>query len=281
MLCIYLLLLSALSQVIYSEWIDPHDMNTNTKQSLKKSLSTGNLMYRNEECHISTKENSSLIYLKRVVNLIINSVHIDRSTSSDVTDSVEYRGQLYFNVNEDELNFLKKFSAMNEVHVDDLRKLDTILSSSLERSNFDKISGLLFSTKEKIYELIVNYDCLPVLALLVFMYIAFNLFKSNFSIWYVFRYFVFMVIIIDFMQRYQQLVKEAEEHNMNLKYSLKCDTSKMSWASYFKFMTSKSFSLYYLYSSLEIIGRSSPRACLIEPYKRRLTPVCRKGQQWD
>ncbi|KAJ8954746.1 hypothetical protein NQ318_011441 [Aromia moschata] len=86
---------------------------------------------------------------------------------------------------------------------------------------------------------VFSKNSLPLIGLCVFLYIAYNLFQSNFSIWYVLRYFIFLIIVIDFIQRYQQLTEEAEEHNMHLKYSAKCDTNKMSWGEYLKFLASK------------------------------------------
>lgn len=193
-------LLSVFSEGIAQQWIDPHDMNTNAKQYLKKSSSSGDLAYKKEACNVHIEESNYLIYLKRVINLILNSADINES------DSLEHHGHIRFAISQEDLIFLKSFSTMQNVNIEDLRKMDTILSNSLERSYLDIISNMFSSTQEQVQQLISNQNCLPLLALSVcFPYIAYNLYKTNFSIWYVLRYFMSMVVMIDFVQRYQQL----------------------------------------------------------------------------
>ncbi|XP_018563668.1 uncharacterized protein LOC108905330 [Anoplophora glabripennis] len=252
-------LLCILSQVLSRQWVDPHDMNTNAKKYLKRSSSTGGLTNRREDCNVNIEENNSLIYLKRVINLLLNSANIKKG------DSLEYRGHIHFSINHDDLNFLKRFTTVQDEKIEDLRKLDGILSKSLERSYLDIISSTFSSAEEQIYQLISSPNCLPLLALsFCFPYIAYNLFKSNFSVWLAFRYFVLMVVMIDFVQRYQQLSQDAEEHNMNLKYSLKCDTTKMTWTEYFKFLTSHEDCEKKVVSLLEV-GLSQVKSVIIIP----------------
>ncbi|KAJ8937003.1 hypothetical protein NQ314_012085 [Rhamnusium bicolor] len=230
---LFILLFTIFSQVLSVEqWLDPHDMNTNSKKNLKKPDSENLDIHMKEHGKINVEENNSLIYLKRFVNLLINSANLDKS------DPKAYNGKLHFILDNESFKFLRDFSNSEHVNLDQLRKLDTILSHIFYTKNYlDDISEVFLSSQEKVFQFLFSKNSLPLLGLCMLLYVTYNLFRSNFSTWYVLRYFIVVVIFIDFIQRYQQLYQDAEEHNMHVEYSAKCDTDKMTWAQYVKFMT--------------------------------------------
>lgn len=197
---LFVFLFFLVSEVLSDQWVDPHDMNTNAKHYLKKSSSTGDLVYKKENCNVQVEESNSLIYLKRVLNLILNSADINKS------DSLEHHGNIHFTISHEDLMFLKSFSTMQNVNIEDLRKMDTILSNSLQRSYFDDISSMFMAAQDQVYQLISSQNCLPLLALsFCFPYVVYNLYKTNFSLWYAFKYLMLMILMIDFVQRYRHL----------------------------------------------------------------------------
>ncbi|KAJ8975860.1 hypothetical protein NQ317_015898 [Molorchus minor] len=229
-----LFLLWIIVSEISTQWIDPHDMNSVPHSNLNQFSNVGEereVIYGDIPIDRGTiEENNSLVYLKRFVSLFLNSANINKN------DPMSH-GKLHFRLDKKSYQFLNEFSSSDHINVEDLRKLDTILSDIFHRDFSDDISDIVISTQEKVFTLLFSKNSLPLVGLCVFVYIAYNLFRSNFSLWYVLRYFLVLILLLDYVQRYQQLYEDAEEHNMHLEYTSTCDTSKMSWGEYFKFLT--------------------------------------------
>ncbi|XP_050304836.1 uncharacterized protein LOC126742252 [Anthonomus grandis grandis] len=208
-----------------SDWIDPHDMNAKVKH---KYLPTG-IRSPSSDITVDPLQDICYSHIKRVVSVIIKSAHMDKS------DPEQYHGHLRFNIDPKDFDFLDKFG-QEDITLDKLRQLNTILGSSFHKSFIDSYLNTVESFQIKIYHMIVNLDNLWLLGAIWIIYVTFQLFKHDFSIAYIVKYLIIMVMIVDFGFRYHHLLKEADEHNMAVVYSSECDPSKMSWSEWAGFM---------------------------------------------
>ncbi|CAH1961271.1 unnamed protein product [Acanthoscelides obtectus] len=219
---IFLVLTS--TEVFSKQWIDPHDMNTNAKEKLRETLGEKQVAHITvDQCNCSEQklpDDTSLLYLKRMIALMVNSATLDE-------DSGVNKGK--FNIHGSDYQFLKKFSERKYATQDDLQKLDGILSSMFTKSTSDEAFESLLSAKEKFLHLVLSHDTLVLVGVLVCLYVAVNMLRSQYTVGEVICYFCLMILIIDYGFRYKTLREEAEEHNMSIKYTSKCDTSQMSW----------------------------------------------------
>ncbi|VEN58408.1 unnamed protein product [Callosobruchus maculatus] len=220
----FLLLLLTTSGVFSNQWIDPHDMNTNAKEKLRETLGEKQIAHISiDQCNCSEQkltDDTSLLFLKRIIALMLNSATLDE-------DSGQSKGRYY--ISDLDSEFLKDFSFRKYATQEDLQKLDGIFSSMFTKSKSDETLEALLSAKEKFLHLVLSHDTVVLVGVLVCLYVAVNLFRNRYTLREVICYFFMMILIVDYGFRYKTLREEAEEHNMNVKYSSKCDTSKMTW----------------------------------------------------
>nr|CAH7758290.1 unnamed protein product [Callosobruchus chinensis] len=217
-------LLLTTSAVFSNQWVDPHDMNTNAKEKLRETLGEKQVAHITvDQCNCSEQkltDDTSLLFLKRIIALMLNSVTLDEVSGQS-------KGK-YF-ISDIDSQFLKEFSIREYATQEDLRQLDGIFSSMFTKSKSDETLEALLSAKEKFLHLVLSHDTLVLVGVLVCLYVAVNLFRNKYTFREIICYFVMMILIIDYGFRYITLREEAEEHNMNVKFSSKCDTSKMTW----------------------------------------------------
>lgn len=189
----YYLLLLFFARALAGEWIDPHDMNveSNTKvwklEKYKTSL----------DCNCS--EDIAFIYLKRIVSLLLSSTTLEQENSSILKG-------IYFFDKEKDYNFLEKFSVSEKIDAKTLKELDTIIRTAFNKKISDDVLEILDSTKEKFTKLF-NMRTLILLAVSLALYIFYYLIRTNFTFWYTLRYFLFIILIVDYGYRYQILLE--------------------------------------------------------------------------
>ncbi|XP_060527629.1 uncharacterized protein LOC132702833 [Cylas formicarius] len=212
------------------QYRDPHEMISGAKEKLN-----GHQMdeYFSKSAKKPTILDNSMFYvhLKRIISRIVNSAHFDKS------DPDIYIGHLVFDITPIDLKFLTDFREA-EVTLDTLRKLDTIISESFSKTFVDEYLQAFTELQVQLYSAVINVQNLWLIGSCFLIYAVYQLFKTNFSLAYIIKYLIIVVFVIDFVLRYQVLLEQAEEHNLNIQYSAMCDTSKMSWRDYFVFLTS-------------------------------------------
>ncbi|CAG9761081.1 unnamed protein product [Ceutorhynchus assimilis] len=232
-LIIMLLTVSAINGAVRmkDDWVDPHDMNTNMKEKYfpKLKKSTGSSSGNDIGEFRDPMPDIYMTHLKRVVSVIMNSAYVDKR------DLDVYYGHIRFDMHPSDYEFLVNF-AKNELTLDNLRKLDATLNNSFKQSNTDKYLDILETFQLKLYSLVMNVQNLSILGALFGLYFVYQLFKNNFSLTYIFKYLIILVLIIDFGCRYHHLVEESDKYNLGVVYSPQCDTGKMSWSQYSKFV---------------------------------------------
>lgn len=217
------------------EWIDPHDMNTNAKEKyikprqsdLKRSSSYTSGTYPSQ-----TDPAVYISSLRRIVSLTLNAASFNKR------DPKLYIGSINFKIDPDDLDFLTMFSK-DEVTLDKLRRLDAILTESFQRSYFQDTWDIFEQYQfNSIYSAITNVNIWLFIGALYMLYVIYQLCRNGFSVGYIIKYLIVVLLVYDFVLRYNSLVEEAEEHNAKLSYSSQCDSTKMSWKEYTAFLFS-------------------------------------------
>ncbi|XP_076265531.1 uncharacterized protein LOC143199532 isoform X2 [Rhynchophorus ferrugineus] len=202
------------------EWVDPYEMNTNAKSkylkpSIERSVSVPSDISSSKDIQVYQS------HLKRLIGLITNAAHLPNK------DEEIYEGYIRFTIEPDDWEFLISFSK-NDITLENLRKLNTILSESFKRSVFDDYMDVFELYQMKIYSLIFNVGNLWIIGSLFMIHVIYQLLRNGFSFGYIVKYLVFVVFVWDFAIRYQTLMEQVEEHNLHVIYSKQCDTTKMS-----------------------------------------------------
>ncbi|CAH1153852.1 unnamed protein product [Phaedon cochleariae] len=236
-----LLFLSTFIPVFPEEWIDPYDMNIKPHIKPEKNIKVSaipaieenpmnNDCLKHEKASEIATEDTSTVYLKRVVGMILNFPTVD-----NVGQNVR-SGKYVLDTDSQNYRFLLEFTQKENINIQDLRTLDSILSNVFDKKIKDDVLDFISSSQKNISALIISVETLTLVCICVGLYIVYNLFKSKFSFWYIIGYLLTIVLIIDYGVRYRMLYEEVEEHNMKVQYSDECDTNKMSWKEYFLFI---------------------------------------------
>ncbi|XP_056647689.1 uncharacterized protein LOC130452430 isoform X2 [Diorhabda sublineata] len=231
---LYFLLLIVLIEARGNNWVDPHEMKINVKNSLKRSQSendkSSNILkepvnYREP----SVDENMPLIYLKRTIKLILQAA--DRTSDN----SNEYTGTYKYDLDSEEYKFLINFADNKITNNEDIRKLDTVLSMIFSTSYKNNILNFGIGIKDQL----LNYTSLIFFGVVICFYTVYKLLKNNSGFWSIISYFIFLLLIVDYGYRYRFMYEEMEEHNMKVIYTTACDSTKMNWSQYFQFLLKK------------------------------------------
>lgn len=189
------------TNTLASQWIDPHDMNTNVKQkymkpTLKKSFSTSSV----DDKIVDVMPEICASYLKRIVAVLMSSAHIDKR------DPEIYHGHIRFNLNPNEFDFLANFGK-EDISLDRLRKLDTIINGSFKRTFIDEYLDTIETFQLKLYSLVLNIHNLWLLGAACLIYVVYQLIKNDFSFAYILKYLIIIIWIVDFGFRYHHLLE--------------------------------------------------------------------------
>lgn len=200
--------------VLAEEWTDPHDMNPKIIETNSNSDGTSSdiffpIVKPTKECNCSELREAdlTLVYLKRIVGLLVTS-----TTSNDENTSA-FKGKFVFDSVED-YNFLVQFSRIEKVDQNDLKQLDSIMHSAFNRKTSDEIQNFLFNSTQ-IFLNSVDNQIFIVIGTILFLYIMYYLLMKNFSYAYIWKYFLFVIWIIDYGFRYQALIEVSLLHIWN------------------------------------------------------------------
>lgn len=186
------------TNVFAREWIDPHDMNEmySTDIILQKLHLPKNPI---SQCTCSNPMvDVNLTYLKRIVGLLISSTTLDG-------DNI-LRGKYYFDKETANYQFLKDFLTRKEIDIQELRQLDNILTTAFNKD----FSGYVVDVIGRINEKLSNFFDIKIIIFVgvcTALYIFYYLLKTNFSYLYILKYFVAIVLIVDYGLRYQVLLE--------------------------------------------------------------------------
>lgn len=184
-----------LTGVVADEWIDPHDMNSRNSRMNRPVVDS------NKECNCSNfKEiDLTLIYLKRIVGLLVTSTITEDEKISSL------KGKFSFD-NMEDYEFLIKFSSMEEVDQNHLRQLNSIMHSAFRRKISDEFLNHFCRSNQTLSKLFENRIVIFT-GMVISLYLLYSLLKSNFSFAYIWKYFLFIIWIIDYGLRYQALTE--------------------------------------------------------------------------
>lgn len=181
------------------QWVDPHDMNFDFNYNyVTPESSTNSRDYQIAKHSTSQSQDPTLEYLKRFLSLMLNSAVTSGTGSRLVGSFVLDKGSFDY-------QFLSEFVKQKSVGAEELRKLDTILSSVFASTASGQILDSVLSVQEKILN--VLYSCNILLVIPFAIYIVHKLLQSNFSFWYISRYILLMVLIFDYGLRYKMLLE--------------------------------------------------------------------------
>lgn len=192
------LLFIVISQALAAEWRDPHDMNpTNFQTVLNSEVFDPVVLKTTNDCSCRDYELVT-VYLKRIVGLLVTSA----VSSDDITPDLKG----FYIFDKEDYKFLKKFSTIETVDQNHLRQLETILNAAFYKKTSDEILRILVTTSHNVTSLL-DIRAAIFIGVLISLYILYYLLKTNFSFTYIFKYFLFIMWIIDYGHRYQTLIE--------------------------------------------------------------------------
>lgn len=170
--------------------MDPHDLNIK-KPVKEQKTQNSNENYNNCKNNMFIDKSSS--HLRRFIKLITDMTHFDRR-------SEVYKGVIDIHLNTDDYNFLRKYtsSELNEDPI--LRELSDVMERSLENSIY---SSYFFSIGEYTYLMIFNENTLLIIGLLGTFYVLWRIQPHNYKLATLFKLFLPIVYISDFVLRYR------------------------------------------------------------------------------
>lgn len=230
----YFLLFIALIEARRSNWVDPHEMKINVKNKLERSLSENDKSPDTPKESVtysapSVEENMPLIYLKRTIKLILQAANRENDNPN------EYTGTYKYTLDSEEYKFLVGFADNKNTNTEDIRKMDTVLSTIFSKSYKNDIFNFGIGIKEQI----LSYNTLFIVGIAICCYVVYTFIKNKEGLGFIFSYIIFLCLIVDYGFRYRSMYEDMEEHNMKVIYTNACDTTKMSWNQYFQFVFSK------------------------------------------
>lgn len=185
------------------QWIDPHDMDT--KYVNKDSNQYANPVLEEQNSNYNSvqpvADDITFIYLKRVVSLLLTSATSDDQHLLKGIYSFEKDGENYA--------FLMKFTSAEKNDLQNLRQLDAVLKAAFSKKFSEHFMDNLV-TANTFFRRLLSNEILTIIAACIALYIFYYLLKTNFTFWYIFRYFIFMIWIIDYAFRYQSLLEVSE-----------------------------------------------------------------------
>lgn len=186
-------------QMVAGEWLDPHDMNFKPKTKLNQLKNGPEPKLNPEGCNCSKHvDNVHITYLKRIVSLLISSTTVD-SHNPDVLI-----GKYVFFNQKDEIKFLHQFLATEEIDTQKLRELDNILNEAFRKNVLDNVFENLLTIYDRLIELF-NTNTMFYIGIAIALYIFYYLLNTNFGYWYTLKYFIFIILIIDYGFKYQAM----------------------------------------------------------------------------
>ncbi|XP_066155710.1 uncharacterized protein [Euwallacea fornicatus] len=233
-----IVLLASIAPFHLCQWVDPHNMKMgekakyNIKPVLKKTIS------RPESDLIELEKSSDIPFilsnsvLKRIIIILMKSARFDKN------DPENYTGNIHFNISPKDYDFLNNVGEEDLLQPNQLQKIDAIFSEGFRKSYIDIYMEEIQAGQTKLYHLVFNMQNMWILGAVCLMYCMYNLVKNDFSLSYIVKYLFIFIIIVDAGCRYNHLLNEAEEYNLGVLYSNKCDTHKMSWSEWTKYMFS-------------------------------------------
>lgn len=202
------LLLILFTNTLAGEWIDPHSMDT--KDVTKDSSQGTNQLHKEPEEPNSKSafvqpaaDDIAFVYLKRVISLLLSSA------TSDDQDISKLKGKYFLDKDGEDYTFLMKFTSSEKNNLQDLRKLDSILKGAFSKKFSESILDVLVTTNV-FFSQLFNAEILTIMAACIALYIFYHLLKTNFTFGYIFKYFLFIIWIIDYAFRYQHLSEVRE-----------------------------------------------------------------------
>lgn len=184
------------------QWMDPHDMDTkyvkDSSQYANQVLEEQNSKYNSVQ---PVADDITFAYLKRVVSLLLSSATSDDQNILTGKYSFEKDGENYA--------FLMKFTSTEKNDLENLRQLDAVLKNAFSKKFSEHFMDNLVNPNTFFRQLLSN-EILTIIAACIALYIFYYLLKTNFTFWYIFRYFLFMIWIIDYAFRYQSLLEVSE-----------------------------------------------------------------------
>lgn len=197
----YLLLVLLVQISLAREWIDPHDMDTmpGPKVSNAGVIKHGDIVAEYKSFQ-DVKDEMNFVYLKRIVSLLVSSAYPHQEKDSLL------KGIYYFDKEAEEYKFLLKFINSEKSEPNVLRQLDSILHSAFSKNYAENILNIIVSTND-IFLNLFNSRTIILLAACIALLIFIHLLRSNYSFWYIFTYFLFIIWIVDYAIRYQMLLE--------------------------------------------------------------------------
>ncbi|KAF5287549.1 hypothetical protein FQR65_LT12220 [Abscondita terminalis] len=217
------------------QWIDPHEMNVNDIHISRFDQKPDEMGTSDTCSHVTF----ALEHYKRLITFILNNAAFDDKSSS-------YKGQLKLNIQSADYRFLSHF--IREHSKEDaavLRKIDQIMNRILTRSKLEEFTEVLMSWSDYIYFTFYNRTSGIILSCMFLLLISYKLLKTNFTIWSVVKYLIFIGWVFDFAFTWIRLLQEAEINKLadTIRYKvipLHCDPDKMSIWQYMWFSISTS-----------------------------------------
>lgn len=195
------LLLVLFANTLAGQWVDPHDMDMKYPKDLSQQTNQlGEKSISKCICSQPVVEDMAFVYLKRVISLLLSSA------SSDDENISLLKGKYFFDKDGEDYTFLLKFTSSKENNLEDLRHLDTILNAAFNKKFSDSILNILVTTNN-FFSQLLNVKTITFVAACITLFIFYYLLKTNFTFWYILRYFIFIIWIIDFAFRYQYLLE--------------------------------------------------------------------------
>lgn len=193
--------------VASKKWKDPHDMNTNAKQKYQRSSSFES-SFANAALNpqgSSNSQNTCFFNLKRIVSVLMKAAHIDKE-NRDL-----YQGHVRFAIKPEDHQFLLNFGK-EDITLDTLRDLNAIFSEGFQKSFIEGYLANIKSFQSQLYSAVVNIETLWILGTAYMVYFVHQLMKNGFSLVYMSKFILLLVMITDFGFRHYHLVQVRRFH---------------------------------------------------------------------
>nr|XP_022910014.1 uncharacterized protein LOC111421110 [Onthophagus taurus] len=182
-----------------SEWIDPFNIDFVANERLKEPETTTNNL--SGACPASSS--GAMLYYKRTINLLLSSVVHDEISGN-------YKGKLVINLQMDDFNVLKEFS---NGEIDEplmLKKINDIITNTLEMTFVDQIELAFINWTEIFYNIVKSQTTWFVLITLSVIFVVYRLLNAKFSAKEVFCYVALLGYVFDFCITWKRILQEHE-----------------------------------------------------------------------
>lgn len=184
-----------------SGWIDPFDMSLTNEvhDSPHDLLSEARNALEKPDC--KCEESRSHSYLKRVINLILNSVH------EDYSDDKNFRGHIVFDVDSGRYKKLKAFAEGKFV---DLHEIDSILSDVIRKPTWDYLEEVLMPFFMKAFRSVTSRTGIFTTCISAYIIVVYKMMKGHFRLGYIVKFLFINAVMFDFVFVWIQLYQKAE-----------------------------------------------------------------------